>query len=267
VRRASLLTLILALAILLPAARAQHNTLNITSQPGGAQVYLDDKPKGATSTDRGKLVLEDLDPGTHELRLSLSGYKDWIQSVTFSEGSTIYVDATLAVPGPAPLSAKDIVDLLRGEVSAKRATVLVKERGVDFDLTEAVEQQIRAAGGGADLLLAITKSKAAPAPSLPPLMPPSLTLLEPKAAEAGKPIEASGAYAAGARDCLSFERHLLGYGQRASGDLEGRQFRGSRVRGAEPQPEFEHQRPRPHRHRRRQVASAVSACSQGGPEA
>ena len=191
-RSTSVLTTVFALAAFLPIARAQQNTLRITSQPGGAQVYLDDKPKGATSADKGKLVLEDLPAGTYELRISLSGYKDWIQSVTLTEGSTIYVDATLAVPGPAPLTAQDVVDLLRGEVSAKRATVLVMERGVDFALTAPIEQEIRAAGGDADLLLAITKAKAAPPPSPSPLMPPTLTLLEPAGAEPGKPIEVSG---------------------------------------------------------------------------
>src|SRR5574341_1257470 len=102
---------------------------------------------GTTPPDEGKLVLENLPVGNHKLRVGLSGYRDWIQSLTLTDGSTIYIDAKLTVAGPLPFTSQDVVDLLKGAVSAKRAADLVRERGVDFDLTPAIEQQIRAAGG------------------------------------------------------------------------------------------------------------------------
>lgn len=179
-----------ATAPLLPYAA--QNTLRITSQPGGAQVYLDDAPRGTTSPDEGKLVLENLPVGNHKLRVGLSGYTDWIQSVTLTEGSTLYIDAKLTVAGPLPFTSQDVVDLLKGSVSARRAADLVKERGVDFALTESLEQEIRAAGGDSDLLLALTKAKAAPPPSPPPAVPPTITLLEPVGAESGREIQATG---------------------------------------------------------------------------
>ncbi len=185
-------SLAVLLAVALPA-RAQQNTLRITTQPGSAQVYLDDAPKGTTSPDEGKLVLENLPAGSHKLRIGLSGYRDWLQSVTFTAGSTLYIDAKLTVAGPLPLTSQDVVDLLKGGVSAKRTADLVKERGVDFTLTEAIEQEIRAAGGDADLLLALTKAKAPPPPSPPPAVPPTITLLEPAGAENGKEIQVTGA--------------------------------------------------------------------------
>ncbi|MGH9556974.1 MAG: hypothetical protein ACRD2Y_14235, partial [Terriglobales bacterium] len=61
--------------------------------------------------------------------------------------------------GPARLSVEDVLDLLRGEVAPARIAALVNDRGVDFVLTEAVEQQLRGAGADSDLLLAITKTK------------------------------------------------------------------------------------------------------------
>jgi len=183
--------LVALLLVALPA-HAQQNTLKISSQPGGAQVYLDDAPKGTTSADEGKLVFENLPTGRHKLRIGLSGYRDWIQSVTLTNGSTLYIDAKLTVAGPLPFTSQDVVDLLQGGVSPKRAGDLVKKRGVDFDLTADIEQQIRAAGGDADLLLAITRSKAAPPPSPPPAVPPTITLLEPAGAESGREIQATG---------------------------------------------------------------------------
>jgi len=86
------------LAVLLTAAlsaSAQHNALTITSQPGNAAVYLDDVPKGTTSPDNGTLVLENVSGGSHKLRLSASGYQDWVQTVTVADGSDLSVEAKL----------------------------------------------------------------------------------------------------------------------------------------------------------------------------
>ncbi len=189
---AALPTMALAFLALLPSLSAQQNTLKISSQPGNAQVYLDDEPKGTSSPDEGKMVLKDLPAGSHKLRIALSGYKDWVQSVTLTEGSTVYVDAKLAVAGRGPLTSPDVVDLLKGGVSPKRATDLVKEHGVDFALDDAIEKEIRAAGGDDALLLVITKAKVAPAPSPPPVMPPTITVLEPAGAEKGREIQVTG---------------------------------------------------------------------------
>jgi hypothetical protein len=63
---------------------------------------------------------------------------------------------------PAPhtqLSENDIVELLQGGVSAKRATELVKEKGVDFALDSANEARLRKAGATDELLLTIATSK------------------------------------------------------------------------------------------------------------
>ena len=73
-----------------------------------------------------------------------------------------------------------------------RTADLVKERGVDFALTDPLEKEIRAAGGDDTLLLAITRAKAPPAPSPPPAVPPAINLTEPVGAEGGKVVEAAG---------------------------------------------------------------------------
>ena len=132
--------------------------LRISAQPGRAQVYLDDEPRG-TASEEGRLVLKDLAPGAYRLRLTLAEYKDWNQTITLNPGDELSVEARLTPQGPAPFTADDIVEMLGGGVSPKRAAALVQQQGVDFALTQAIENRIRAAGGDSDLLLVIAKAK------------------------------------------------------------------------------------------------------------
>lgn len=57
------------------------------------------------------------------------------------------------------LNEDDIETLLRGGVSVKRATELVKEKGVDFTLDSTNEARLRKAGATDELLLAIATGK------------------------------------------------------------------------------------------------------------
>ena len=65
----------------------------------------------------------------------------------------------MKVAGPGAFTVQDVVDMLRGEISPKRVATLVQQRGVDFALTDAIEKQIRDAGGDSDLLVAIAKAR------------------------------------------------------------------------------------------------------------
>jgi hypothetical protein len=132
--------------------------LRISAQPGRAQVYLDDEPKG-TASEEGRLVLKDLAPGAYRLRLTLAEYKDWNQTLTLNPGDELTVDARLVPRGPTPFTADDIVEMLQGGVSPKRAATLVQQQGVDFALTQSIENRLRAAGADTNLLLAIAKAK------------------------------------------------------------------------------------------------------------
>ena len=142
-----------------PAAQVLSGTLQIASQPHGAQLYLDDVPKGMTSESEGRLVLEEVAAGRHRVRLTAAGFKEWNKTLTVEAGDSVAVDAALERAGPPPFSESDVEQMLRGGVASKRVAVLVKERGVEFAMDDAAERRLRVAGADSDLLLAIAKAK------------------------------------------------------------------------------------------------------------
>jgi hypothetical protein len=85
-------------------------TLTIRSTPAGAQVYLDGNPAGVTKSD-GELDLGQLSPGQHRLRVALTGYGDYSQTVTVAAGKSASIPVALtplvkapeAQPQPSPL--------------------------------------------------------------------------------------------------------------------------------------------------------------------
>jgi hypothetical protein len=68
--------------------------LQVQSQPGEAQVFVNDEPRGTTSTS-GDLKLAGLAPGSYRLRLVLSGYKTWENSLSVPAGGTATAFVTL----------------------------------------------------------------------------------------------------------------------------------------------------------------------------
>jgi hypothetical protein len=138
--------------------KAQQSEVDITTQPGGAQVYVNDEPRGVSSEQEGRLVLK-MQPGSHTLRVSLPNYQDFTQTITVVAGQPLAVTAKLEPLGPPPFTADDIVKMLQGKVSNKRITALVDERGVDFAMTADLEKRLKALGADDALLLAIATKK------------------------------------------------------------------------------------------------------------
>jgi len=64
-------------------------TLKIESVPGIAKVYIDGVYKGETPSS-GYLTISNLSTGDHNLKVTKTGYTDWIGIVTIPSGSTQY---------------------------------------------------------------------------------------------------------------------------------------------------------------------------------
>jgi PEGA domain-containing protein len=131
--------------------------LIITTAPGGAQVYVDDVFKGASS-EKGLLTVE-ASPGSHMVRINHADYKEWSQSVYFANESGTPLSVTLVRNGPEPLSEDEIEQGLQAGITPARMTDKVKELGVNFTLNDDIEKKLRAAGADTDLLLEIAKNK------------------------------------------------------------------------------------------------------------
>ena len=77
----------------------------------------------------------------------------------FMVGST--AGRTTRTPNaPRPLSAADVEHGLKSAVPNARMAALVKKYGVDFELTDAVKQELRSAGASDNLILQIGRSRA-----------------------------------------------------------------------------------------------------------
>ena len=80
--------------------------LKIQSQPGAAQVYVNDAFKGMTNA-AGELRLAEMAPGTYTLRVALAGYKTWENSITVTAGETVDAFVTMEKQNLTPTVTLD----------------------------------------------------------------------------------------------------------------------------------------------------------------
>jgi hypothetical protein len=98
-----------------PLEREGRPTLDITSDPPGAQVFLDDEPVGRTDPETGRLRLTAVDAGRHRVRLSAEGRDDLIRELDLA-GESLAFEGVLphrqASSPPAPLPLAPILGLV-----------------------------------------------------------------------------------------------------------------------------------------------------------
>jgi eukaryotic-like serine/threonine-protein kinase len=91
-----------------PTPPAQRSTLDITSRPPAAQVFLDDTPVGRTDPETGRLRVTGLPTGHHRIRLAAEEHEDLIREVDLV-GPSLAIDAVLSsrpvTPAPPPGAA------------------------------------------------------------------------------------------------------------------------------------------------------------------
>ncbi len=73
-----------------PLPPGPAGSISVSSSPAGADVYLDDAYKGITP-----LTLTGVSTGSHVVKVQLSGYQDWSDTVQVNADSTSYVSASL----------------------------------------------------------------------------------------------------------------------------------------------------------------------------
>lgn len=102
--------------------------------------------------------LEDvaLQPGENEIEIVA-------KNVDGAEAKTVVkvrrVEAAPKPAAPTGLTLEQVVKLLEGGVSPVRVEAIVKERGVNFALTDETEAKLKEAGASPELIIAIAKAK------------------------------------------------------------------------------------------------------------
>src|SRR5208282_3452877 len=91
--------------------------------------------------------------------------EDFTQSLKAAGASEAFLKALRAAKPPEPASAKkplnqvQVFALLAGGVPSHRVTMLVQERGIDFEPTDDYLQEVRLAGGEDELISALKSAK------------------------------------------------------------------------------------------------------------
>jgi hypothetical protein len=80
---------------------AIFGSISIGSAPAGASVFLDSAYKGI-SNPSGSFTLNNVPSGSHILKLTASGYNDWIETVYVNPNANTYVPVVMTVIGPSP---------------------------------------------------------------------------------------------------------------------------------------------------------------------
>ena len=75
----------------LTAITDKFGSISIVSVPQGAKIYLDEVDINKTTP----AILSSVLVGTHTIRLTKTGYKDWMGSATVVSRQTIYLQGTL----------------------------------------------------------------------------------------------------------------------------------------------------------------------------
>ncbi len=82
-------------------------TLEITSAPPGAQVFVDDAPVGRTDPETGRLRLTTLRPGRHRVRLSSEAHDDLVREIDLADESLAFHGALSLRQDPSAVPAPD----------------------------------------------------------------------------------------------------------------------------------------------------------------
>jgi hypothetical protein len=95
---------------------AEKGTLQFTSSPSGAEIYLDNQYLGSTPS-----IISNIEPGNHNLEFRLNGYKSWKATVTVPPGTSNYFASLIALP-----DSQQGTDMSPAVTAAAPATVTIR---------------------------------------------------------------------------------------------------------------------------------------------
>jgi len=92
---------------------AIFGSISIGSAPAGASVFMDSAYQGITNPSGG-LTLNNVPSGSHILKVTASGYNDWIETVYVKPNTNTYVPVVMTRigPNPTPVPAAGTINIV-----------------------------------------------------------------------------------------------------------------------------------------------------------
>ena len=160
-RRPAVTILMLIIAVILPLPmRAQEKPVAPGFSPAKlfTEVQVSNMVRAGLGDDSGAKLIE-------QRGIDFAPAEDFIESLKAAGASVAFLKALRAAKPPEPANAKkplnqvQVFALLAGGVPSPRVTMLVQERGIDFEPTADYLQEVRLAGGEDELISALKSAK------------------------------------------------------------------------------------------------------------
>jgi len=99
---------------------AIFGSISIGSAPAGASVYMDSTYQGVTNPSGG-FTLNNVPSGSHILKLTASGYNDWIETAYVNPNANTYVPIVMTSigPNPTPVPAAGSINIVSTPAGAE----------------------------------------------------------------------------------------------------------------------------------------------------
>ncbi|MBI2670441.1 PEGA domain-containing protein [Candidatus Woesearchaeota archaeon] len=106
-------------------------SLFVTTNPWGAAIHIDGQFKGLTQS--GTLLVENVPSGTRVLKITKSGYLDYMQTINIVQSATTYVNATLTRSTYACYDTDNGLDYyVKGTVTVRQQDNNITQQQSDF---------------------------------------------------------------------------------------------------------------------------------------
>jgi hypothetical protein len=92
----------------------EKGTLQLTSSPSGAEIYLDNQYQGSTPG-----TITGIEPGSHIIEYRVKGYKNWKNTITVPAGTSNFFAALTAQPGQEEIDTGAVTTAVPASVTVQ----------------------------------------------------------------------------------------------------------------------------------------------------
>lgn len=126
------------------ALEPRSSRLMIVTAPASAEVFIDNLSRGTSDSETGRILIENLTPEVHEVRVSKNGYNDYKINVSLEEGRKTDLQVTLAARATMSVDEAETERLDSGN---EVATALITVEGLPTGSAVYVNSQPVAVAG------------------------------------------------------------------------------------------------------------------------